>query len=279
MSDITTQRRFSLLAKIALGVLLGFGCGILFGDYCSHIKWVGEVYVGLLQMTVLPYIVASLIANVGRLSYRDGPRLALVGLCVMLVLWLIAVIVLIAMTFSFPAWETGSFYSTSFVDEPPTPNWLDLFVPSNPFRSMAEGAVPAVVVFSIGVGVALIAMPFKERLLVPLSTMAEALARLNKSMVRLSPVGMFAIVAHAVGTIELEQLALIQGYLVAYGAATLLLVFWILPAFVSAVTPLSTREVISASSNALVTAFVIAFFLSLALTFLGVALPIQTGAV
>ena len=61
---------------------------------------------------------------------------------------------------------------------------------------------------------------------------AEALAQLNKLMVRFSPIGMFAIVAHAVGTIELNQLALIQGYLVAYGAATLLLVFWILPACV-----------------------------------------------
>ena len=257
MNDVTIQRRFSLLARIALGVLLGLGCGILLGDLCSPIKWVGDVYVGLLQMTVLPYIVVSLIANIGRLSYRDGPRMAFVGLCVMLILWLIAIIVLAAMTFSFPAWETGSFYSTSFVDEPPAPNWLDLFIPSNPFRSMAEGAVPAVVVFSIGVGISLMAMPFKDQLLVPLSTMAETLAQLNKLMVRFSPIGMFAIVAHAVGTIELNQLALIQGYLVTYGAATLLLVFWILPACVSAVTPLSTREVISASSNALVSTFVI----------------------
>ena len=57
----------SLGTRILIGLLLGAGTGIFFGDLCRNLEIVGDVFVGLLQMTVLPYIVFSIIANLGRL--------------------------------------------------------------------------------------------------------------------------------------------------------------------------------------------------------------------
>lgn len=53
---------------ILFGVVLGFGCGLFFGEYCRFLGLVGDAYVKLLQMTVLPYITVSLMLGFGSLE-------------------------------------------------------------------------------------------------------------------------------------------------------------------------------------------------------------------
>ncbi len=242
---------------IVAGLLLGLFCGLFFGEYTSWIKWVGDAFVGLLQMAVLPYVALSLVANVGRLSLADSARLLRIAAAVLVMLWGVGLVTFLAMTQAFPDWESGSFFSSSFTQEPPSPNWLDLFIPSNPFRALSDNSIPAVVVFSIGVGIALMAIPNKAAFLDPLDVVVDALAKLNKLVVKLTPIGMFAIVAYAAGTIDFEQFELIQGYLLTYAAAAIILSFLVLPALVSACTPFKFRSVVRASRDPLIAAFVI----------------------
>lgn len=242
---------------IVAGLLLGIICGLFFGEYTSWIKWIGDAFVGLLQMAILPYVAVSLIANVGRLTPSGGARLLWVSTLVLIGLWMIGLVTLAIMTQAFPSWETGSFFSSGFTEQPPPHDWLDLFIPANPFRALADNSIPAVVVFSIGIGVALMAMPNKTVFLDPLEVLVEALAKLNKLVVNLTPIGMFAIVAHATGTTDINQFALIQGYLLTYCLSAVVLSFVVLPAVVSAVTPLKFTAVVSASRDPLIAAFVI----------------------
>ena len=50
----------SFTSKILLGLALGILTGIFLGEMAAPFTIGGEVYIGLLQMTVLPYIVVSL---------------------------------------------------------------------------------------------------------------------------------------------------------------------------------------------------------------------------
>ncbi len=256
-SPNTETRRLSLSTYILLGLLVGLLWGLFFGEYASSIKWIGDAYVGLLQMTVLPYVAISLIVNIGRLSAGQGYRLFQIGVGLILALWLIGLITLALMTTAFPTWATGSFFSSRFTEVPPEANWLDLFIPSNPFRSLSDNAVPAVVVFSIGIGVALMNVPNKQVMLDPLDVAVNALSRLNKMVVRLTPLGMFGIVGYTAGTLDLEQFKLIQGYLLTYGAAAIVLTFCVLPCLIAAITPFSIGEVGRTARGPLVAAFVI----------------------
>ncbi|MCO8120604.1 cation:dicarboxylase symporter family transporter [Stieleria sp. TO1_6] len=242
---------------IVVGIIAGVLCGLFFGESTESIQWVGDVYVGLLQMAVLPYVAVSLVANTGRLSPRSSYQLLRSAVIVMISLWLIAIITLVIMTMAFPVWNTGSFFSSRFSETPPQPNWMELFVPSNPFRSLAENAIPAVVVFSLGVGFALMRHPRKEQLLEPLQVFVEVLGKLNRMVAKLTPIGMFAIVASTAGTISPEKFKLLQGYLLTYGVSALLLTFIVLPVFVTTVTSLRYRDVIRVARNPLITAFVI----------------------
>lgn len=255
--DRKPQRKIGFSAWIALGLLAGLASGIFLGDQIAWIKWLGDAFVGLLQMTILPYVAVSLVANIGRMSASSGLRLMRVSILVLLLLWGIGLLALLLMSQSFPAWSTGSFFSTRFIEQPPATNWLGLFIPSNPFRALADNAIPAVVVFSIGLGVALMNLPNKQRLLDPLDVISDALATLNKLVVRLTPVGMFAIVAYAAGTLDLARFSLIQGYLISYAVTALILSLVVLPLVVSAFTPWSWWTVLRASSDSLIAAFVI----------------------
>lgn len=249
--------RLGMTGWILIGLFAGVSCGLFFGDETAWLKWIGEAYVGLLQMAVLPYVAVSLVANVGSLSPKDGVRLLKVSALVLVFLWSIGLLALVISGLCFPEWESGSFFSTRFNTPPESPDWLELFIPANPFRSLAENSIPAVVVFCISLGIALMSLPNKKQFIDPLNVLVDALAQLNKLVVKLTPIGLFAIVAHTAGTIDFTQFNLIQGYLLPYGVFAILLCFGVLPAFIAILTPLSFWQVSRASRDALVTAFVI----------------------
>ncbi len=53
----------SFTAKIVFGLVLGVLTGLFLGEIAAPFVIVGEIFIGLLQMTVLPYIVVSLVSN------------------------------------------------------------------------------------------------------------------------------------------------------------------------------------------------------------------------
>ena len=79
-SDQTIETKGSKLGVwIGLGLLLSVVCGLLFGDYCGHLRVLGQAYVGLLQMTVLPYLLLSPISKMGRLDPAQANSLVLIS--------------------------------------------------------------------------------------------------------------------------------------------------------------------------------------------------------
>ena len=69
------------------------------------------------------------------------------------------------------------------------------------------------------------------------------------------PLGVFAIVASAAGTMDLEELSRLQVYLVTCTAMALFLTLWVLPALITSLTPLTYRQVVGQTRDILVTAF------------------------
>jgi len=245
----------SLSTRILLGLVLGVAAGIFFGEPMGALRVAGDAFVKLLQMTVLPYVVVSLVAGLGRLSYGEARVLALRGGALLLLLWTIAFAFVVAMPLCFPDWEIASFFSTTLVEPRKAIDFVGLYIPSNPFRSMADNMVPAVVLFSIALGIALIGMERKQTLLDNFALLSDALMRVTDFVVRLTPYGVFAIAASAAGTMTIAEFERIQVYLVAYVTFSLLMTFWVLPGLVTVLTPLRYRDVVGLSRDVMITAF------------------------
>ncbi|TDG14828.1 cation:dicarboxylase symporter family transporter [Seongchinamella unica] len=245
----------SLSGRILVGLLVGVVTGLFFGELVADLKLVGDIFVKLLQITVLPYIIVSLIAGFGRMQMQQARQLALRGTAVLLVIWGLALSLIFVAAMAFPDIETASFFSAPSRVEADQPDLLELYLPANIFYSLSNNLVPAVVLFSILVGVALIQLEDKSRILPVFDGLAEAMARINTAMVKLTPYGIFAIAAAAAGTMTIEELSRVQVYLVTYISLALLVTFWIFPGLVATLSGIPYREVLSSFRDALVTAF------------------------
>src|SRR4029453_15372241 len=117
-------------------------------------------------------------------------------------------------------------------------NFVDLYIPANPFNSLANNVVPAVVLFSIILGAALITVPEKGRLLQGLGIAQSAVSKVTNLVVAMAPYGMFATGAVVAGTLSIQELQYLEVYLVSYVVMALLVSLWILPGLVAALTPI-----------------------------------------
>ena len=246
----------TFLWRVVAGLALGIVTGLFLGEEAHPLAIVAEGFVKLLQMAVLPYVTVSIIGSIGALRVEDLRRLGFRSALVLLGLWALALTFALLTPLTFPPTESASFFSTTLL-EPAAPfDLVDLYIPANPFFALANNIVPAVVFFSIVVGVALMGVPRKHVLLDILETAGQALASAMRSIARLTPFGVFAIAATTAGTLRLEQAGQLQVYLMAYGGLSLLLALWVLPGLVGALTPVPARAIFGATHEALLTAAV-----------------------
>ena len=71
------------------GLVAGVLVGLFFGESAARLQPVADVYIRLMQMTVLPYLVLTLIGGLGQLDHATAGRVggraaALLGVQVLL---------------------------------------------------------------------------------------------------------------------------------------------------------------------------------------------------
>lgn len=246
----------SLSARILIGLGLGIFAGLFIGEPAHVLQPAADIYIRLMQMTVLPYLMTSLIIAFGQLEVSEARRLATRGGLLLLLIWVLTSIVLVTFPLTFPEFISASFYSHSLVEANEPFSLTELYFTSNPFNSLSQNVVPAVVLFSCLIGVGIIRQKDKEKLLSPLRVWNKALIRITQFVINLTPYGVFAIGAVTAGTMSGETLSRLEVYFIAFALAALLLAFLILPLLVTAVTPFKYREVSGIARDALLTAFV-----------------------
>ena len=169
--------RMSLSTMIFTGLGLGLLVGLFFGEMVAWLDVIGDAWIKLLQMTVLPYLMLSMVAGLGRLNYREALLLAKKGGMLLLILWVISIAVVFLFPLTFPQWESASFFSTALTESHPSIDFINLYIPANPFHALANNLVPAVVLFSIAIGIALIGIRDKQPLLDGMAVIIDALMR------------------------------------------------------------------------------------------------------
>lgn len=249
------RRGPSLSTLVLLAFGLGIATGIFFGESVAFLEPVGDAYIGLLQMTVLPYIVLSLLSGLGHMRPAMARRLARVGISVLLLVWAIGILAMLMMPLSYPDWESARFFSASLVEEREGLDLLALYIPRNPFAALAQAIVPATVVFCILLGLALMQVEKKSALMESIDALAAAVMRLTGMIVKTAPLGIFALAAAAAGTLRIDQFQAIQVYIWGYVAMWAVLVFVALPGVISALTGAKYWAVFRHTRDALITGF------------------------
>jgi len=246
----------TLSKQIFLALGLGIALGLFFGEKLAFLSVFGSAFVQLLQITVLPYVAGSLIYGFGSLGRTEARLVFSRGGALLLALWAFTLALVFLSPLALPAGKGGSFFSAAPQEAERTIDWVGLYIPSNPFNALANNVVPAVVVFAVLAGIALMGMNDKDVFLRPLAVFNGTMGRVGAMVTRTTPYGIFAIAANTAGTMRLDEFERLQGFLLVYAGLASLLTFWLLPGLVAATTSVPHRRLLAAAQEALVTAFV-----------------------
>jgi Na+/H+-dicarboxylate symporter len=249
------SRRTDPSTRVVIGLVAGIAVGLFVGERAAALQLCADAYIKLLQMTVLPYITLSLVGGLGALKKADAARLGVRAGIVLLALWGIALLAVFTLPAIFPHIQTASFFSTTMLEDSSSLDLVGLYIPANPFNSLANNIVPAVVLFSALLGIALMGIPDKERALQTMDVLNRAVGRVARFIVSLTPIGLFAIAAVTAGTFDPNEAEQLQMYLIVYVMLSLLLALWVLPGLVAALTPIRHRALLARTRTALLMAF------------------------
>ena len=72
-----SKTELKLWARVITALVLGIILGFIFGDAAQSSKWIGDLFVRLIRMLVIPLIFTSLVAGV--VSMGDPKRLGSIG--------------------------------------------------------------------------------------------------------------------------------------------------------------------------------------------------------
>src|SRR6478672_13244912 len=106
----------SLAQQIFLGLGLGIATGIFLGEIAAPLKFIGDAYVHLLQMAVLPYIIITLISGLGKLNYEQAVKLALRVGSLLVLIWALTLAVVYILPLSFPVSQSASFFNATMLE-------------------------------------------------------------------------------------------------------------------------------------------------------------------
>src|SRR5262249_19038438 len=142
--------------QILVGLAAGILVGLFLGELVAPLGMMADGFVKLLQMTVLPYVTVSIIVSLGSLNLAEATRLGVRTGATLVALWAIALGYCFLFPLVFPPAETASFFSTSLLAQPAPFDFVGLYIPANPFYSLANNIVPSVLLFLGVLGVALL---------------------------------------------------------------------------------------------------------------------------
>jgi proton glutamate symport protein len=242
----------NLPQKIALGALLGIATGIVFGERATVLQPIGDAYGAMLQIAVFPYLLSSLMHSLGRLSPAMSGRLLRAGWAPFVTLWTLTFAAIWVFAYGIPSAPPPFSLTASAARD--QSNLMQLLIPSNPFAALRENYVPAVVVFAIIYGVALQGVAKNQTLLDIFEAIKVASVKIWGWVVKLAPIGVFALLADTAGTVRLDQLAGLAFYVVTYLVGAAILGLFVMPALLSGLAPPSYREILRQIRPAMVLA-------------------------
>lgn len=231
--------KMSLTLQMAIATILGILCGLFFGDLCSVFSTWSAAYIMLLKVTAVPYLIGAIIHGVGQLSIPQAKQILKKGILFIGIAWAINIAIIYLVNNMFPRPKSPQI--AGYVSlETPQLNFAELLIPDNIFYDLSNNIVPAIVIFSLLIGISLMFLKEKQYLMNSFQNLVDALTRITSWIARITPYGTFLIIANQVGTIQLTTIKQVSTYIILYILGVSLIVFWLIPRLTQMLTGISS---------------------------------------
>ena len=225
----------SMSAKVFLGFGIGAVLGLVFQEKILFVQPVGDLFLKLIQMIVIPLIFCSIISGIA--SIGDVAKLKRIGAKVMgfyVVTTILSTILGLAVSHLMQPGR--GFGISSIVEsgepikaaEPMTVGSAILgMVPSNPIAALAKGDLMQTIVFAVFVGVALTILGEKAaRVKGVIDEATQVMFKITDLVMRATPYGVCALAACSTGAYGLSVFGVMGKFILThYMAAASIVVF------------------------------------------------------
>lgn len=200
--------------KLALPwqILIAMALGIIFGIFCSswvkYISWAGDIFLRLLKMVVIPIIITSMVVGVASVGKSaDLGRIAFKTLAFFIGTTLIATFIGLGLVNLIAPGEGANIVDAAkgaeelmHAERVSLGDQLIAIVPQNIFDDMCKGNMLSIIFFSLMFGFFVTQAEEKSRttVLTFFQSLFEVIMKIIMSVIKLAPIGVFAIVSKMV---------------------------------------------------------------------------------
>ncbi len=252
--------------QILIAMILGIAAGALLDEKAAMFAPLGDIFMQLIKMLVIPLVTVSIIS--GAASLGNTKSAGKIGVATF-AYYMTTTAVAVALGLAFGAiFKPGigldmdairSMFSNEFANRGATPGfWATVkgVIPVNPFSALLEGNILQVLFFSLffGFGVSTLEKIKKDNLMEIFGNITEALIWMIGKIMLIAPLGVFGLMADAVGTFGYEALGLVAKLLIVYIFALAIQAFGVYPLIVKLLSSASPLRFISSIKKAQIVA-------------------------
>ncbi len=210
--------------QILLALLFGILAGVFATPYVPWFSWIGDLFLNLLKMIIIPLIVSSIITGVAGVGSSAGiGRLGLKTIGFYMVTSFMAILLGLFLVNVFKPGVGVDFSFAEKVESLPVADQslgqlLLNSIPVNIFSSLAKGDMLPIIVFSMVFGffTNMTAKKHQEAIMGFFTAVSEVVMSITMHIIKLTPYGVFAIVAgviakYASDAASLQRLASAMG--------------------------------------------------------------------
>lgn len=208
--------RMALWQQILIGLALGIAVGMVFKEDALVLAPIGTLFLNAIKMLIVPLVFVSLVAGIT--SMKDTAKLGRISvktIFVYLVTTAFAVSIGLLFGALFAPGEGMNLVASAAPEAKQAPSLVSIIVglvPSNPVTAFAEGNILQIIVFAIAMGVSMNLVGERAAPAVRLfDGLAETFYKLTDLVMRVAPIGVFALTAGVVGSHGAEILLPLAG--------------------------------------------------------------------
>ena len=254
---------------ILVAMVAGVAVGVAMGDEAKIFAPLGTLFIQLIKMLVVPLVGISIISGAASLgSSRSAGKIGVTSILYIVLTTVVSIVIAIVVGLIF---KPGSGLSAEGIAsimasasaEQGTPADLSFWdtvigmIPANPIEAFAEGNILQIIVFGLflGFGIAALNEDKRTKVIGGLNYLLEALIWCIGKVMLVAPLGVFGLMAEAMGTFGFDILLKVVNLLWVDLVAVAIMGLAVYPLTVMLLSKVSIKEFFSAMLRPQIVAF------------------------
>ncbi|WP_268978226.1 dicarboxylate/amino acid:cation symporter [Vibrio superstes] len=240
--------------QVVIAMIVGTLVGAMMGESATVFAPLGTIFINLIKMLVIPLVAVALIsgaAGLGNSSNAGKVGLTTLGFFGLTSALAVALALVMGNLFQpgtgIDVASVESMFSAEYAAQGALPGFWDTvtgMIPTNFFQSLNEANILQILVFCLFFGIAVSSLEKERRdpLINGVNAIVDAMVWMINKVMLIAPLGVFGLMADAVGSFGFGALMVVFKLFVVYVAAILIFGFVVYPILVHVFTKTSAKK-------------------------------------